>query len=229
MMIHDITAKAGRFKKRLRVGRGEGGGRGKQSGRGNKGAGSRSGTTRRAAFEGGQMPLFRRLRKYGFTNAAFKTSFWTVNLGDITAHPMFAKGGDIDTASLVKAGLVRDDSRPLKILGDLGEGKKLSVKLTINANRVTDSVRKAVTAAGGTVTETGTRKDMTRGVDRNSDDRAPKNLTKKLNRGSKAKKAVAAAEAKGEGKGEGKGEAKAEKGEKPAKADKAPKSEDKKA
>ena len=222
MMIHDITAKAGRFKKRLRVGRGEGGGRGKQSGRGNKGAGSRSGTTRRAAFEGGQMPLFRRIRKYGFTNAAFKTSFWTVNLGDVIAHPMFAKGGEVNTASLVKAGLIRDDSRPLKILGDLGEGKKLSVKLTISANRVTDSVRKAVGDAGGSVTETGTRKDKTRGVDRNSEDRAPKNLTKKLTRGKKAKPEAAAAEAKGEGKGE----AKAEKAEKPAKA---PKNEDKNA
>lgn len=197
MMIHDITAKAGRYKKRLRVGRGEGGGRGKQSGRGNKGAGSRSGTTRRAAFEGGQMPLFRRIRKYGFTNAAFRTSFWIVNLVDITAHPMFAKGGEVNAAKLAEAGLIRDDSRALKILGDLGESKKLAVKLAITANRVSDSVRKAVTAAGGSVTETGTRKDMTRGIDRNSEDRTPKNLTKKLTRGSKAKVA-AAADAKGE-------------------------------
>jgi len=219
MMIHDITAKAGRFKTRLRVGRGEGGGRGKQSGRGNKGAGSRSGTTRRAAFEGGQMPLFRRIRKYGFTNAAFKTSFWTVNLGDIVAHPLFAKGGDVNTARLIEAGLIRDESRPLKILGDLGEAKGLSVKLNISANRVSDSVRKAVTGAGGSVTESGTRKDRTRGVDRNSDDRAPKNLTKKLNRG--GKKAAAKGDAKPEG--DGKTEAKAEK---PAKA---PKGEDKKA
>lgn len=196
MMIHDITAKAGRYKKRLRVGRGEGGGRGKQSGRGNKGAGSRSGTTRRAAFEGGQMPLFRRIRKYGFTNAAFRTDFWIVNLGDITAHPLFAKGGEVTSAKLVEAGLIRDDSRPLKILGDLGEGKKLSAKLTITANRVSDSVRKIVTGAGGSVTETGTRKDKTRGIDRNSDDRSPKNLTKKLKRGKKPKAAPAAEEAK---------------------------------
>ncbi|MBY0308722.1 MAG: 50S ribosomal protein L15 [Phycisphaerales bacterium] len=209
MMIHDITAKAGRYKKRLRVGRGEGGGRGKQSGRGNKGAGSRSGTTRRAAFEGGQMPLFRRIRKYGFTNAAFRTDFWIVNLGDIMAHPMFAKGGDINSARLVQAGLIRDDSRPLKVLGDLGETKGLSAKLAITAARVSDSVRKAVTGAGGTVTETGTRKDHTRGIDRNSDDRAPKKLTKKLKRGSKAR-AAAAAEGKGDAKPEGKSEGKPE-------------------
>ena len=85
----------------------------------------------------------------------------------------------------------------MEILGDLGESKKLAVKLAITANRVSDSVRKAVTAAGGSVTETGTRKDMTRGIDRNSEDRTPKNLTKKLTRGSKAKVA-AAADAKGE-------------------------------
>lgn len=138
------------------------------------------------------MPLFRRIRKYGFTNAAFKTSFWIVNLGDIVAHPQFAKGGEVSTASLIKAGLIRDDSLPLKILGDLGEAKKLSVKLIINANRVSDSVRKAVVDAGGSVTETGTRKDKTRGVDRNAEDRAPKNLTKKLKRGGKSKGAEAA-------------------------------------
>jgi large subunit ribosomal protein L15 len=195
MMIHDITAKAGRYKKRLRVGRGEGGGRGKQSGRGNKGAGSRSGTTRRAAFEGGQMPLFRRLRKYGFSNAKFRTEFWTVNLGQILAHASFKNGGTIDMAALVKAGLVRDDSRALKILGGVPKGTKLTTKFTINASRVSDSVRKMVVDAGGSVTETGTRKDMTRGIDRNSDDRAPKNLTKKLKRGSKGKPASKAAKA----------------------------------
>jgi hypothetical protein len=113
----------------------------------------------------------------------------------------------------VQAGLIRDDSRPLKILGDLGESKTLSAKLNITASRVTDSVRKAVTAAGGSVTETGTRRDKTRGVDRNSDDRSPKNLTKKLKRGSKAK-TPAAAENKGEAKAEGKTKA-----DKPAKGE----------
>ena len=125
MMIHDITVKAGRYKKRIRVGRGEGGGRGKQSGRGNKGAGSRSGTTRRAAFEGGQMPLFRRLRKYGFSNAKFRTEFWAVNLGQIMEMPAFKNGGNVDSATLIKAGLVRDDSRPIKILGGLPKGEFL--------------------------------------------------------------------------------------------------------
>ena len=185
MMIHEITAKAGTYKARKRVGRGRGSGRGKTSGRGQKGAGSRSGTTRKRAFEGGQMPLFRRIRKYGFSNAQFTTPFWIVNLGDIVAHKAFAKGGAVDTGSLVAAGLIRDDSRDVKILGDLAGAKKLSAKLSLNVSRVSDSARKQVTEAGGSVNESGTRRDRVRGVDRNSDDRSPKNLTKKLKRGRK--------------------------------------------
>ncbi len=183
MMIHEITKDAGRFKARKRVGRGEGGGRGKTSGRGNKGAGSRSGTARKKAFEGGQMPLFRRLRKYGFSNARFETPFWIVNLGDILAHPDFKSGGAVNAQTLIKAGLIRDTSRNLKILGDLAGAKALGVKLQIEAARVSASVRRLVTEAGGAVNETGTRRDQVRGVDRNSQDRTPKNLTKKLKRG----------------------------------------------
>ncbi|MCR9074891.1 MAG: hypothetical protein NXI07_02520, partial [bacterium] len=71
--------------------------------------------------------------------------------------------------------------RDLKILGGLGDGdEKLGVKLNVTANRVTDSARTLITDAGGSVTETGTRRDKVRGIDRNSDDRSPKNLTKKL-------------------------------------------------
>ncbi|QKK09197.1 MAG: 50S ribosomal protein L15 [Planctomycetota bacterium] len=182
MMIHDITAMAGKYKSRKRVGRGQGSGQGKQAGRGHKGAGSRTGYSGRAAFEGGQMPYFRRMPKFGFTNVQFKTRFFVVNLGSIAAHPDFAKGGVVDVDSLTKAGLVRDQSRDLKILGDLGEAEKLTVKFDVTANRVTDSARKHIEAAGGSVKETGTRRDVVRGVDRNSDDRSPKNLTKKLRR-----------------------------------------------
>ena len=186
MMIHDITKIAGANKKRKRVGRGEGSGHGKQSGRGSKGAGSRSGTASKIGFEGGQMRYFRRLAKFGFTNAAFKTEFWTVNIGDILSHPAFASGGDVNVASLMKAGLVRDDSRDLKILGSLPKNSKgLKVKFNVTASRLSDSARKMITDAGGSVKETGTRRDMVRGVDRSSEDRKPKNLTKKLNRGGK--------------------------------------------
>ncbi|MDQ7012520.1 MAG: 50S ribosomal protein L15 [Planctomycetota bacterium] len=188
MMIHDITAIAGKHKSRKRIGRGQGSGQGKQAGRGHKGAGSRSGNSRRAAFEGGQMPYFRRMPKFGFTNVQFKTKFFVVNLGTIVEHPDFAKGGLVNFETLCKAGLVRDQSRDLKILGDLGEGKSLTVKLDITANRVTDSARKHVEEAGGKVIETGTRRDMVRGIDRNSDDRSPKNLTKKLRRTGAGKK-----------------------------------------
>jgi large subunit ribosomal protein L15 len=190
MMIQDITAQAGRFKKRKRVGRGEGGGRGKQSGRGQKGARSRSGHARKAAFEGGQMPYFRRMPKFGFTNAAFRTDFWIVNISDIVAHPDFAKGGQVNTQALIKAGLVRDDSRPLKILGNVGESG-LRVKLTVVAERVSGKAREMIIKAGGSVTESGTRRDKVRGIDRNSDDKSPKNLGKKLNRGGKKKPVVA--------------------------------------
>lgn len=196
MMIHEITPKAGSYPARKRVGRGRGSGLGKTSARGQKGAGSRSGTARKRAFEGGQMPLFRRIRKYGFSNAQFETTFWIINLCDIVEHKAFAKGGKVDTASLAAAGLIRDDSRNVKILGDLGEAKSLSVKLDITAERVSDSARKAVLAAGGSINELGTRRDKARGVDRNSEDRSPKNLTKKLKRGRKegAKPKIEAAE-----------------------------------
>jgi large subunit ribosomal protein L15 len=208
MMIHEITAQAGRFKKRIRVGRGEGGGRGKTSGRGNKGAGSRSGTARKRAFEGGQMPLFRRIRKYGFSNVVFTTKFWIVNLVDIVAHPSFKNGGAVNPKTLIAAGLIRDESRDLKILGDMPAGG-LKSKLDVTASRVSRSAVKAIQDAGGKVQQTGTRRDKVRGVDPNSEDRSPKNLTKKLKRGKKAGKTEAKTEAKAEGKAEGKGEAKA--------------------
>lgn len=221
MMIHEITAKAGTYKARKRVGRGRGSGSGKTAGRGYKGAGSRSGTARKKAFEGGQMPLFRRLRKYGFSNARFEEVYWIVNLKDILAHPAFAKGGTVDASSLTKAGLIRDGSRNLKVLGTAPE-KGVSVKLNIVANRVSASAKKLVVDAGGSVNQTGTLRDKNRGVDRNSDDLSPKNLTKKLKRGSK-KTADKIAEAEGAAEkaaGAEKAPA-AKKAEKPAKGDKA--------
>jgi len=187
MMIHDITAQAGRHKKRKRVGRGEGSGHGKQSGRGHKGAGARSGYAAKRGHEGGQMPYFRRLPKFGFTNAPFKVKFWTVNLQDIVSHPAFAKGGAVNAATLITAGLIRDDSRDLKILGNVGKDKTLKVKLTVEANRITGPARKHVEGAGGSVNETGTRRDRVRGIDRNSDNPIPTKLTKKLKRGGKPK------------------------------------------
>jgi large subunit ribosomal protein L15 len=221
MMIHELTELTGKYKARKRVGRGTGSGTGRRSGRGQKGAGSRSGTAQKTGFEGGQMPYFRRLRKFGFSNANFGTEFWIVNLRAILAHKDFAKGGAVNAETLIKAGLIRDTSRDLKILGDVGDAK-VNVKLDITAARVTGKVRELVAAAGGKVTETGTRRDKVRGIDRNAEDKSPKNLTKKLKR-SKPKKPVAVEaepeadaakgkpkKAKPEGKPEGKPEAKAE-------------------
>jgi large subunit ribosomal protein L15 len=180
MMIHEVTAIAGKYKKRKRVGRGVGSGSGKTAGRGQKGAGSRSGHSTRFQFEGGQMPFFRRVPKFGFSNFKFRTEFWAVNLGKILAHDDFKNGGSINAEALAKAGIIRDASRDLKILGGLAEGESVSVKLDVTASRVTAGARKLIEDAGGKVNETGTRRDTVRGVDRNSDDQTPKNLTKKL-------------------------------------------------
>lgn len=190
MMIHEITTLAGKYKDRKRVGRGTGSGTGRRSGRGQKGASSRSGHASKLGFEGGQMKYFRRLRKFGFSNFNFTTRFWIVNLRAILQHPMFAKGGEVSIASLQKAGLVRDDSRDLKILGDLAPDEKVTVKLTVIANRVSAKAKKIIEGAGGSAKETGTRRDKVRGVDRSSDDLSPKNLTKKLKRTNKNKKVV---------------------------------------
>jgi len=187
MMIHEVTAQVGRHRQRKRVGRGRGSGHGKTSGRGHNGAGSRSGTSTRPAFEGGSLPYFRRIPVRGFSNVRFTTRFWTVNLGDVLAHPAFEKGGAVTKDALIDAGLIRDQSRPLKILGDLKNhaGVKIAsvgVALTLTAERVTKSARAQIEAAGGSVNETGTRRDRIRGIERGSDDLTPKNLTKKLKR-----------------------------------------------
>lgn len=180
MMIHEITAQAGRYKQRKRIGRGPGSG-GKRAGRGQKGAGSRRGHSTLHQFEGGQMPMFRTMPKFGFTNVKFKTLFWIVNIKDIVEHESFKSGGTVDADALIKAGLIRDTSRDVKILGNVPEGG-LKTKLTVNVSRVSGSARKLIEDAGGAVTETGTRRDRVRGIDRNSDDKTPKNLTKKLRR-----------------------------------------------
>ena len=183
MMIHEITALAGKYKDRKRIGRGPGSGKGKRSGRGQKGAGARSGTSRQYQFEGGQMPYFRRLAKFGFTNSKFKTLFWEVNLHQILEHPDFASGGAVNPQTLKAAHLIRDDSREIKVLGGMPEGTQSpGVKLDVEVHRVTDPARKLIEQAGGSVNELGTRRDKIRGVDRNAEDRSPSNQTQKAKR-----------------------------------------------
>ncbi|MEL6329350.1 MAG: 50S ribosomal protein L15 [Planctomycetota bacterium] len=198
MMIHEITALAGKYKSRKRVGRGPGSGRGKRSTRGQKGAGSRSGYSRRIAFEGGQMPYFRRMPKFGFANTNFQTLFWEVNLRDILRSDALKGGGAITPEALRGAGLVRDDTRDIKIMGAMPEGvSELGIKLEVRVARVTDSAKKLIEEAGGSVHQTGTRRDKVRGIDRNSEERSPTNQTKKAKRRA-FQEAKAEAAAKGE-------------------------------
>jgi large subunit ribosomal protein L15 len=148
MMIHEITEKVGRYKKRKRIGRGPGSGTGKTSGRGHKGAGSRSGYSGsiRPSREGGQMPWFRRLPKRGFTNAMFRTDYAVVNLSAIDAR--FDDGAEVNPAMLVKAGLLRSTRDPVKVLGR-GETTK---KLKVTAAAFSASAKEKIEKAGGSVT-----------------------------------------------------------------------------
>jgi large subunit ribosomal protein L15 len=145
MMIHEITAKVGRHKQRKRVGRGHGSGLGKTSGRGHKGAKSRAGYKYRPHFEGGQMPFARRIPKRGFSNHAFTRHFHVVNVKVLEER--FESGAEINVQVLAEAGIVRDDTLPLKVLG---EGD-LTKKFTITAEKVSGSARTKIEAAGGTI------------------------------------------------------------------------------
>lgn len=147
MMIHEITEKVGRHKKRKRVGRGPGSGLGKTCGRGHKGAGSRAGYSKKAAHEGGQMAFFRRIPKRGFTNSMFRTDYATVNLNALEAR--FDDGAEVNPDMLVKAGLIRNAKDPVKVLGQ-GE---LTKKLSVTAAKFSESAKAKITAAGGTVNE----------------------------------------------------------------------------
>jgi len=145
MMIHDITAKVGKHKSRKRIGRGEASGQGGTAGRGHKGAKSRSGYKRRPAFEGGQMPLTRRMPKIGFSNAKFRNQYHVVNIRLL--EDRLDDGATVDAAMLVDKGIIRDTELPVKVLGD-GE---LTKKLTVTAAKFTRSAREKIEKAGGSV------------------------------------------------------------------------------
>jgi large subunit ribosomal protein L15 len=132
--------------KRHRVGRGQGSGWGTTSGRGNKGAGQRSGTTFRLHFEGGQMPIYRRLPKKGFSNAPFKLRYHVVNVGDL--EKICEAGATVDLAALREVGYAPKKARFLKILG-WGEVTKA---LEVRAHAISRGAREKVEKAGGSVT-----------------------------------------------------------------------------
>ena len=146
MDLNNLKPKKGSKHARKRVGRGPGSGHGKTAGRGEKGQKSRSGYTSKLGFEGGQMPLHRRLPKRGFTNI-FKKNHAVVNVSELER---FDNGMTVDEAALRKAGLVKGQNDGIKILGD----GKLTKKLTVQATKFSESARKQIEAAGGTCQET---------------------------------------------------------------------------
>ena len=145
MKLGTLSPPKGAKKNTKRKGRGTGSGLGKTAGRGHKGAGQRSGNKKRAWFEGGQMPLVRRLPKRGFSNHIFKKYFQIVSLEDIAN----LKLDSVDTNVLYKKGLVKSQFKPIKILNS-GE---LSKPLSITANMFSKNAREAIENAGGTVIE----------------------------------------------------------------------------
>ena len=143
MRLLNLSNVKGAVHRRKRVGCGEGGGHGKTSGRGGKGQTARSGGGIRIGFEGGQMPLFRKLPRRGFNNKNFKTYYETVNIGELARLDESIK--EVNRELLAAAGLVRMNSNPLKILGE-GE---LSRALKITADKFSASAKEKIEKAGG--------------------------------------------------------------------------------
>lgn len=144
MRLHDMKPRPGSTHRVKRLGCGESSGHGKTSGKGHKGQKARSGGSIRLGFEGGQMPLYRRLPKRGFNNAAFKTKVVVVNLNELDA---LADSGVINEAMLREQGLIRGKFDQLKVLGT-GE---VSKKITVEVDTISESARTKIEAAGGTV------------------------------------------------------------------------------
>ena len=144
MNLHTLQPRPGSKHRVKRLGCGESSGHGKTSGKGHKGQKARSGGSIRLGFEGGQMPLIRRIPKRGFNNAEFKTRYAVVNVSDLER---FDAGTTVDEQSLRAAGLVRGTIDGVKILGN-GD---LSKKLTITVAKVSASAKEKIEKAGGTV------------------------------------------------------------------------------
>jgi large subunit ribosomal protein L15 len=142
MKLHELSPAKGSKHSKKRVGRGPGSGLGKTSGKGEKGQKSRSGASTRVGFEGGQMPLIRRVPKRGFTNI-FKVEYAVVNLAQLADFE-----GDVTPEVLVERGLVRS-GRKVKVLGDGEVGKPLRV----TADKFSKSARAKIEAAGGSCEE----------------------------------------------------------------------------
>ncbi len=145
MNLSNLKPRPGSKHRTKRLGCGESSGHGKTSGKGHKGQKARSGGSIRLGFEGGQMPLIRRVPKRGFNNAQFKTRYAIVNLGDLE---QFEAGTQIDESLLRETGIIRGTVDGLKVLGN-GE---LSKAISITADKVSESAKQKIEKAGGTVT-----------------------------------------------------------------------------
>ena len=143
MKLNELSPAPGSRKSRRRLGRGVGSGRGKTAGRGTKGQNSRSGGGVRPGFEGGQMPIQRRLPKRGFTNI-FQKKIVAINIRDLAR---FESGAIVDEAALVRAGLVKGRRDGVKLLGH-GD---ISIPLTIKVNSISKSAKAKIESAGGKV------------------------------------------------------------------------------
>ena len=141
MKLHELAPAAGSTTAAKRLGRGVGSGLGKTSGKGHKGAKARSGGGKRPGFEGGQMPLYRRVPKKGFTNI-FRTEYVEVNVGQLE---VFTEGTVVNAELLKAAGIIKKTLDGVKILGN-GE---LTKKLTVEAAKFTESAKEKIEAVGG--------------------------------------------------------------------------------
>lgn len=142
MKLNELSAAPGSVKERKRIGRGAGSGNGKTAGKGHKGQKARAGHGMRPGFEGGQMPLQRRIPKRGFNNI-FAQEIATVNVGTLNAR--FEDGASIDAAALIEAGIINKSCDGVKILSN----GKLEKKLTVKANAFSQAAKEKIEAAGG--------------------------------------------------------------------------------
>ena len=143
MKLHELKPAIGSTTAPKRLGRGVGSGLGKTSGKGHKGAKARSGGGKRPGFEGGQMPLTRRLPKRGFTNI-YRKEYAAVN---VSVLERFEDGATVTAETLIDAGLIKKTLDGVKILG----GGELTKKLTVSVDKVTESAKEKIEAAGGKV------------------------------------------------------------------------------
>ena len=143
MRLHQLSNVKGAVHRRKRVGCGEGGGHGKTCGRGGKGQTARSGGSIRPGFEGGQMPLYRKLPHRGFNNANFRTTYAVVNVGDLAR--LAAEVSEVDAGVLAQAGIIRAGSGQVKVLGDGEVTRAFKVK----AAKFSASAKTKLEKAGG--------------------------------------------------------------------------------